>query len=35
MELHPPLHLGLVAIEKGTFRSFSTKVANFTYIFFI
>ena len=27
-----PLHRGVVAIEKGTFRSSSTKVANFTYI---
>ena len=27
------LHLGIVAIEKGTFRSPSTKVANFIYLF--
>ena len=31
MELRPPLHLGVVAIEKGAFGSPSTKVANFTY----
>ena len=30
MELRPPLHLGVVAIEKGAFGSPSTKVANFT-----
>ena len=29
MELRPPLHLGIVAIEKGAFGSPSTKVANF------
>ena len=29
----PPLHLGVVAIEKGTFRSPSAKVANFTFLF--
>ena len=28
-----PLHFGVVAIEKGAFRSSSTKVANFTYIY--
>ena len=28
----PPLHLGVVAIEKGAFWSPSTTVANFTYI---
>ena len=28
---HPPLHFGVVATEKGTFGSSSTKVANFTY----
>ena len=33
MELHPPLHLGAVAIEKGAFRSPSTVVANFTFYF--
>ena len=27
--LHPPLHLGVVAIEKGVFWSPSTTVANF------
>ena len=27
-----PLHLGVVAIEKGAFWSPSTKVANFTYL---
>ena len=31
MELHPPLHLSVVAIEKGDFVSPSTKVTNFTY----
>ena len=30
MELHPPQHLGVVAIEKGTFESPLTKLANFT-----
>ena len=30
MELRPPLHLGVVAIEKGAFGSPATKVANFT-----
>ena len=29
----PPLHIGVVAIEKGAFRSPSTTVANFTYLF--
>ena len=28
-----PLHLGVVAIEKGAFGSPSTKVANFIYIY--
>ena len=32
MELHPPLHLSVVAIEKGAFWSPLTKVANFTYL---
>ena len=32
MELRPPLHFGVVAIEKGTFRSPLIKVTNFTYI---
>ena len=31
MELHSPLHLSVVAIEKGAFGSPWTKVANFTY----
>ena len=31
MEWCPPLHLGVVAIEKGAFGSPSSKVANFTY----
>ena len=30
MELRPPLPLGEVAIEKGGFGSFPTKVTNFT-----
>ena len=29
-EYRPPLHLGVVAIEKGSFETASTKVANFT-----
>ena len=29
----PPLHLGVVAIQKGVFGTPSTKVANFTYIY--
>ena len=32
MEYRPPLHLGVVAIEKGAFGSPSTMVANFTYL---
>ena len=32
MELHPPLHLGVVAFEKGAFESSSTTLANFTYL---
>ena len=32
MEYRPPLHLDVVAIEKGAFNSPSTKVANFTYL---
>ena len=28
-----PLHLGVVAIEKGAFGSHSTTVANFTYLY--
>ena len=35
MELHPPLHLSLVAIEKGPFGSPSTKIANFTFFFLV
>ena len=35
MELCPPLHLGVVAIEKGAFRLPSSKVANFTYLLVI
>ena len=31
MELCPPHNFGVVAIEKGTFESPSTMVANFTY----
>ena len=33
MEWRPPLHLGVVAIEKGAFGSPSTMVANFTFNF--
>ena len=33
MKLHPPLHLGVVAIEKGAFESPLTKIANFTYLY--
>ena len=29
----PPLHLGVVAIEKGAYGSPSTMVANFTYLY--
>ena len=32
MELHTPLHLCVVVIEKGTFRLPLTIVANITYI---
>ena len=35
MESRPPLHLGVVAIEKGALGSSSTKVANFTYLLII
>ena len=28
----PPLHLGVVTIEKGTFGSSSTTIVNFTYL---
>ena len=34
MELRPPLHLGVVALEKRTFRWPSANVANFTYFDF-
>ncbi len=30
----PPLHLSVVAIEKGAFRSPSTKVINFTFTYY-
>ena len=30
INLCPPLHLGVVAFEKGAFRSSSSKVTNFT-----
>ena len=33
MEYHPPLHLGVVTIEKGPFGSLSTEITNFTYVF--
>ena len=33
-KLRPPLHLDVVAIEKGTFGSPSTNVTNFTYLEF-
>ena len=32
MEYHLPVYLGVVAIEKETFGSPSTKVTNFTFI---
>ena len=35
MESRPPLHLGVVAIEKGAFRSPSSKIINFTYIYIL
>ena len=35
MELRPPLHLGVVAIEKGALGLTSTTVANFTFFFFL
>ena len=34
MEQHPPLHLGVVAIENGAFRSPLTKVTNFTFFYY-
>ena len=34
MSQRPPVHFGVVAIEKGAFRSTSTTVANFTYLLF-
>ena len=33
MEKHPPLHLGVVAIEKGAFGSPLTKVTKFTLLY--
>ena len=33
MELYPPLHLGVEAIEMGAFRSPSIKVTNFTFTY--
>ena len=33
MKLHHPLHLNVVAIEKGAFGSSSTKFANFTFTY--
>ena len=33
MELRPPLHLSVVAIEKGAFGSSLTTVANCIYIY--
>ena len=33
MEYRPPLHLGVVAIEKGALGLASTTVANFTFIY--
>ena len=35
MELRLPLHLAVVAIEKGAFGSPSTKVANFALLTYI
>ena len=32
MESSPPLHLGVIDIEKGAVGSPSTRVANFTYL---
>ena len=32
MELRPPLHLGVITIEKGSFGSSSAKVANFYFL---
>ena len=33
IELRPPVHLGVVAMEKGAFGSPLTLVANFTYLY--
>ena len=33
MELCPPLHQSVVAIEKAAFRSPLTKIANFTFTY--
>ena len=35
MEKRPPLHLGVVASEKGAFELLSTGVANFTFTLYI
>ena len=35
MELHPPLHLGVVAIKKGAFELPSTKDTNFTFTYIV
>ena len=32
LEWRPPLHLGVLAIEKGAFVSPATEVANITYV---
>ena len=34
-EYQPPIHLGVVAIEKGAFWLPSTTVVNFTYIYIV
>ena len=34
MELCPPVHLGVVAIEKGAFGSPSTTIGNFTLLIY-
>ena len=34
IEYHPPLHIGVVAIERGAFRLPSTMGANFIYYLF-
>ena len=35
MEKYPPLHLGVVPIEKGAFRLPSTEVTNFTFFIYL